>query len=135
MHPLRHAARVALFFSLLLWTWLGPFGNQVLHRHWSWAQHWVMFSGASLDLCAVRYTEKHPDGTESPVDRWQVLGLDRWSVPPSGRVIGTAAGATRQGQQLCRDLPSGTDLRVYARCATRTGWARQLKGETNVCSR
>ncbi len=131
----RTITRTFLFFSLLLWTWGGPFAKQVLHRRWPYAQQWVMFSGASLDVCAVRFTERAEDGTETPVDRWEAAGKDRWDVTHTQRVIPDADAATAAGRRLCKSLPRGTDLRVYARCATRTGWSRVLKGESNVCSK
>ena len=131
----RNNTRTVLFFSLLLWTWGGPFAKQVLHRRWPYAQHWVMFSGASLDVCAVRFTERAEDGTETPVDRWETTDTDRWDVTRNERVIRDAAAATAAGRRLCRSVPRGTDLRVYARCATRTGWSRVVKGESNVCSK
>ncbi len=132
---LRKATRALVFFSLLLWTWGGPFAKQVVGKKWPYAQHWVMFSGASLDICAVRFTEKLEDGTQRAVDRWEVQGKNPWELSRGQRMIRTAAEATTLGKRLCRSLPDGTDLRVYSRCATRTGWKREAKGEINVCAK
>ena len=61
---------------------LGPFSRS-----------WRMYTGVGRQLCEVRYTQILPDGRTIPVDRLEVLGIDRrtlhrklerWSQTASG---------------------------------------------------
>jgi hypothetical protein len=128
--------RCVLFVLLAGWMNAGPLVKQVLRVKAPLMQQWVMFSGVSLDTCTVRYAEHTAEGGDEPLDRYEVLGVERgWDAPKSVRLVRTVEQARSIGQKMCRKLGPDADVRAFVRCATRTGWKRELKGDENLCER
>jgi len=111
-----------------------PLGLKVDRRLF---RQWVMFSGFGTDICDVRFTQKMSDGSEVPLDRFELLGEPVWAQSSrSIRRLKTPDRAVHMGRQLCGVLrrdQDAPDVRVVARCGSKSGWRPQLAGEQNVC--
>ncbi|MFM2244946.1 MAG: hypothetical protein RL071_1020 [Pseudomonadota bacterium] len=94
---------------------------------------WVMFVGYGLDVCAVDYWARGPEG-DAEVDRFEVLDL-RWvDAPRDVKRVASPAEAARLGRRLCAKLGAGADLRMDLRCAARTGWTVEAAREEDLCA-
>lgn len=129
-------ARVLVFCTLFGFMHFTPFYQQVLGHDEPWARDWVMFNDFGLDVCDVRYAIERPDGSRTPIDRYETLHYEDWrKAPKSVRKIKDRDGVNSVGRKLCHALPKGTDLRATARCASRKGWKTVERGEKNLCER
>jgi hypothetical protein len=125
-------ARAIAFVAIAVYFVAAPAARQVFGVRSHAFRTWVMFSGANLDVCEVRY---HEAGREASIDRYEVLGHTPWySASGNVRKIKSVDDVWRQGRQLCGRLAPGTDLRADARCATRTGWKPVMRGDVNLCA-
>jgi hypothetical protein len=128
----RIVARAVAFALIAFYTLGGPFYRQVLGGRNPVLRNWVMFSGANLDVCEVRF---HRAGDSEAIDRYEVLGSEPWYMAgKSVRKLASLDDVWRQGRQLCHAMTAGTDLRADARCATRAGWKQVMTSEVDLCS-
>ena len=128
--------RLAAFAALAAFIVLGPFYRQVLHGEVRAFRSWRMFRGLGHDICDVRYSRVLPDGRAMDVDRYALLGVARPpNAPKDVWMIESTGAAETLAQRLCERLPpTERDLRVVARCGTRTGWLPVSDGSRNVCA-
>ena len=127
--------RALAFAALALWIALGPASRQVFGGEGRLLRSWRMFYDPGLGLVDARFAVRAPDGRETPVDRYALLGL----APPRA-----APGAVRRprgrtefeglARQLCARLGAGADLRGRARLAAREGWRPLEDGARNLCA-
>ena len=94
---------------------------------------WAMFGSVGFGLTQVRFWRIDAAGQPQDVDASAALGLSFLDQPRGVWRLHGKADALRLGDRLCRTLGPGTDLRVYARTATRNGWKREAKGTRNLC--
>lgn len=128
--------RTVVFLAVFGFINFTPFYRQVLGGRAVWARDWSMFSAVGLDVCDVRYAQRLPDGTKVRIDRYDLLQYEDWlSAPKSVRKIKNEDGVASVGRKLCRALGPGADVRATARCASRKGWKRVARDDTNLCVR
>ena len=128
--------RLAVFLLLASYILVGPAFRQVHNTRNIYLPQWVMFTGFGLDVCDVRYAQILSDGTEQEVDRYEVLGYpSRREAPRNVWRIGNEKQAVDLGRRLCRKLGPDTDLRLHARCARRSGWRHEARGQDNLCAK
>ena len=127
--------RAVLATLLLVWIGPGPLWRTAGGRSEVFIR-WHMFSGFGSDICDVRFTERRPDGSERPIDRYHLLQLGPWyDVPIAQRQIKDRRSLRRAVVPICAALGPEADVRVYAQCGTRwDGWSQRSTGGTNQCS-
>lgn len=110
-----------------------PLARQVFGLESVYLHRWVMFTGFGLDICEVRFSTRNAAGEKEPVDRFALLGNSSLS-PKRVQFVRSAAEARRLGQSLCSKMGRQTDLRLFARCATREGWHVVSRPRQNLCT-
>ena len=124
-------ARGLAFVAIAAYFALAPAARQVFGLRSHAFRTWVMFSGANLDVCEVRY---HEAGRDAAIDRYAILGYSPWYAAGGAvRKLRSVDDVWRQGRQLCGHLAPGTDLRADARCASRSGWKSAMTSDVNLC--
>ena len=128
--------RALIVVALSLFMAGGPFYRQVLGGKNKLFRPWVMFTGFGRDICDVEYIRMTPEGPE-PLDRFALLGKDRWSMDArSTRRIGSPRAVRAMGKRLCRAIDiENPDIRVFSRCGSYRGWRPDAAGEENLCVR
>ena len=126
--------RAVTFAAIALFVAFAPAWGQVFGGRGRLLRSWRMFADPGRGLVDARFALRLADGSDRPVDRYAVLGLD----PPR-----TAPSAVRRprgrdefyalAHELCRRLGPGADLRADARVAVRAGWRPIGLGERNLC--
>ncbi len=118
---------------VLVWMQAGPLTAQVFGvQRPPMTMTWMMFHGRGMGLCAVEWSQRDPDGTEQPVDRYAVYDWDRGQRPQGARLLHGADEVEVAGRKLCRRL-GADDVRAQGRCGGPTGWAPTFSGERNLC--
>ena len=122
------------FALLVLWMFVGPIVTQGFRQRVYVFAAWHMFGRRALDLVEVELARREPDGRLVPIERTQVLGQgDRHKIPAARQRIIGEDGLDKAVRELCARLPRGTDLRVKARIAVRSGWRTLRVGDVNAC--
>lgn len=135
MPRLRLVLRTLTFVACAAFIIGGPVYKQGLKRPSKVLFQWVMFSGFGVDVCDVRFSEADSAGDRHRVDRYEVLGYESAAAAPKSiRKLKDKTAVEQIAKRMCRKLPEGTDLRVFARCATRKGWKTELKPTENLCA-
>ncbi len=130
-----HRGRLAAFTALFLWMAFSPIHGQVFGGQSLLFHPWTMFSGASHAVVAATFSERLPDGSERPIDRFSLLGHEsRRAAPRALRRISGTTGVYEVARRLCDALGPEADVRVRSRVATRDGWRPGYTGESNVCT-
>jgi hypothetical protein len=124
--------RAAVFAVALAFIVGAPLCRQFLGVKTHHLRAWIMFSGIGLGAMDVRFYERRPDGSESELDPFRVLGQKRPEKIHDQRLRGEQA-VVRVARRICRRLGPGTDLRARGRRATQKGWVREFRGEQNLC--
>jgi hypothetical protein len=126
--------RLVLVIVTVGWIFGGPAYRQLFDGKVKWVPRWVMFAGLGHKICSTRFVQIHEDGTEEALDRWDVLGRDKWSKRSNGtrRIMGSAE-VYDTGSALCRKLGEGADVRAIAKCGSRKGWHEKFRGRRNLC--
>jgi hypothetical protein len=123
------------FAALALAITLGPASRQVFRGEGRLLRSWRMFSGPGLGLIDARFALRGADGSEAPLDRYAVLGLDVPRAAPASvrrpRGPGEFYALVRR---LCARLPPGADLRARVRVAVRSGWRPLDLGDRSLCA-
>jgi hypothetical protein len=124
--------RVLAFLALVAHLQAGSFAEQVLHvGRPETTMSWEMFGGTARDTCATEWFEVGPDGAMSPFDR-----LGTRSERPQKVLLRNAREVEDAGRRLCRLLGGARDVRVHARCGTRTGrWEEVATVDRPLCVR
>lgn len=128
--------RAAAFFGIAAYIALGPMPHQMFGaRHTKALPRWRMFSGMSLKQCAGWFERRDTDPPTRLDDWYAQLGLEQGRTSHRRRAwIEKVDQAERLGQQLCKKLGPGADVRLHLRCPHRTrGWVDRVQGETNLC--
>jgi hypothetical protein len=122
------------FALIALWMFVGPIVTQGFHTFVPVFAAWHMFGSRARDLVELELARREPDGTLVPIQRMEVLGQgDPRRLPAARQRIVGEAELTRALRELCVKLPRGTDLRVKARIAERSGWRTLMTGDVNAC--
>ncbi len=131
-----HALRATLFVVLASLTVGQPLVRQGLGiKTPKFVRTWQMFVGFGTDICDVRYYTIDPDGGRTRLDPIAALGFEsRREAPKSVWRVGDDRGVARLGQRLCVELDGREDVRVEARCATRSGWKEVADGSQPLCA-
>lgn len=130
----RLALRGAVALGVAAFLIGAPAARQLSGARSPYLPQWVMFVGYGLDVCAVDYWARGPEG-DVEVDRFEVLGL-RWvDAPRDVKRVASPAEATWLGRRLCAKMGPGTDLRMDLRCAARTGWTVKAAREDDLCAK
>lgn len=127
------AARAAVFGLVTAFVWSAPAYVQLFHGPIRWLRPWAMFSGAGLDATEVRFVERLPDGSDRPLDRYELLATTPAQRAALAKVRDEAA-ARKLGRRMCKAIGEGADVRAYMRIATRQGWKRVLRAKENLCA-
>jgi hypothetical protein len=131
----RERLRGASFAALALAVALAPAANQVLGvGKGLLLRSWRMFAGPGVGFVDARFALRLPDGSEQPLDRYAVLGLEPPRSAPSG--VRRPRGKDEFQalvRRLCERLGPGADLRAQARVAARYGWRTVDLGGRNLC--
>src|SRR5688572_10962580 len=106
--------------------------HRVLGGRSPWLRDWLLYRDVGVGLVTARF-HVVSDGGEVTVDRFEVLKERRGVVSPISHMRGEE-GLERVCRRLCAALGPGTDLRVRARIATRTGWADIDDGSHDRCA-
>jgi hypothetical protein len=122
--------RVAVALLLGSYIVAAPAARQVFDVRSDYLRAWVMFSGAARDVCVADFRVGGQDGRR--LDRFAVLGMARGDAPKSVVKMADADVVKRVARRMCE--ATGEDVRVQARCATRTGWKRVLRWEDTPCN-
>jgi hypothetical protein len=125
--------RLLAFVAILAFELGEPAYRQVFGGTNRFVRKWIMFEGIGLGVVDARFSEALPDGRSVAVDRFATLGLNRTSSPRDVRRIVHESNLRAVGQRLCAASAPGTDLRVVARIAERSGWRLIENGERNLC--
>ena len=122
-----------VFAVLSAYILFSPAARQVFEWRQEWFRPWVMFSGSGLEATEVRFVTRQADGTETPLDRFEMLAPDDAAVRAKMKRVKDPATAKSLARSMCRKLRSKSDVRVYLREATREGWNVSMSGEINMC--
>jgi hypothetical protein len=93
---------------------------------------WAMFHNGGVHQCRVRFFTVDPGGALQPVDRRNVLDLDRPGRSRRDRALRKAKAVRSQARQLCKRLHVD-DLRADAACSALEGWKQVYDGDENLC--
>lgn len=121
--------RVVGFVLLAIHLQAGSLAEQVLHvRRPVTTMSWQMYSGKGKKICATTWYTADPDGALTPVDR---LGAgDRQK-----RRLKNVQEVEDAARRLCTLLGPGADVRVRARCGTRSGrWKQAIRPDQPLCA-
>jgi hypothetical protein len=88
-----------------------------------------MFSGFGLEICQAQFIGA--GGSGAPLDRYAVLDVPQDEAPGWLRKMKSEDDVRGVARKLCTRL--GQDVRVRARCASRSGWKTVLTTSTQVC--
>lgn len=114
---------------------LSPIPKQVLGIETPYLREWAMLKLDGKDICDLRFVKRTAGGPDELLDRLALLGYGyRYHVPPAARRVTSMEAALEQGRAICAALPSGSDVRLLARCGSVDGWIRRSAGERNICA-
>lgn len=130
--PVRFWLRAVAFLLVLAWIIGAPLYRQGFKGKNKHARPWIMFSGIALDSVDARFYQRQPDGSDTLLERYEILGMKRPSTPRSRHIRGRH-GTWGIAKQLCNRLAPEADIRVDARRATRHGWVVDYDRSKNLC--
>jgi hypothetical protein len=123
------AARGAAFLLLAALIALAPSARQVFGVRSPYLRSWTMFSGFGLDLCVAEFE----GAGGAALDRYAVLDEHRATAPKWLRKLRSEDDVRGVAKRLCAKL--GQDVRVTAKCASRSGWKTVIRPKDPVCGR
>lgn len=128
-------ARGVVFAGFAIWLLVGPLVRGVYDQEQlKWIPRWEMFGSYGREICDVRYTQRHPDGSSTSIDWIDQLGRSREASQRRRNRIRDLPHALRVGRQLCASLETAEpDVRGRIRCGSRTTWKREEWLEHNLC--
>lgn len=122
--------RLGLFLSIAAVMIAGPVAEQVFGLRTAAVRSWTMFSAIGLGIIDVSFAARQPDGTLTPIDRFDLLAARR---DRKLKRIEDREELDWIIDRLCSALGPDADLRVTARQATRSGWQTIRTDEQNAC--
>jgi len=127
-------ARLLVVVLVTGWVFGGPAYRQAFGGKTKWVPRWRMFAGVGHNVCQARFVQVHPDGTRERLDRWEVLGRDKWAKKSANfRRIEGKIEVFDTAYALCRKLGDDADVRAFAKCGSRKGWPIRVTGKKNLC--
>ena len=132
MQPWTLRLRAGFALLLVVFMFGGPFYVQVLGGRAPGVRTWVMFRGFGLDICEANFYEVRDAGLVE-IDRYALFGYDGLGdAPKSFRRLRTHREVGLHARKICREL-SPSEVRVEARCATKSGWRTVYTGQRDAC--
>ena len=135
----RRNIRQIFFLLFILFIFLGPFYRHVLGGTSFVFHPWIMFTNKGVGDYVVEFRERTATGSEVKIDYLEALGYGdtphRQRPEDLWRITSWEDGVLNIGDQLCRALGEGRDIRVYARLAEKDGWKVHHAGTENLCAR
>lgn len=138
----QRSIRKAFFLFIVLFIFLGPFYRQVLGGTSYVFRPWIMYTDRGVGVFVVDFREHRANGSEVKIDYMQTLGYG--DTPHAQRlknsknlwrITSWEHGVLRIGDQLCRALGEGRDIRVYSQRADKDGWKVHHAATENLCAR
>lgn len=122
--------RAFVFCLAVGYMTFGPFYRQALKGSSFVFRPWIMFSGAGRNLLEVEFRQRHPDGSETPLDRYSTLGYDGYhDAPVWVRNLYELPEPVRTG--MCEACGDDADIRFYAHRVE--GGETFANGAANIC--
>ncbi|MGH7801725.1 MAG: hypothetical protein ACREOW_14050 [Thermodesulfobacteriota bacterium] len=133
-HRLIIYGRIGIFILLGSFIVLGPSAQQLFGHKLKYFRTWRMYRGGGLGVFVAEFRLQDSNGTQTPIDRFQVLGYSSKNQAPRSLVqIENQQQALSIARRLCQRLGQKADVRLYTRKASRRGWEWIAQGETNLC--
>ncbi len=133
-HRLIIYGRIGIFLLLASFIVLGPSARQLFGYKLKYLRTWRMYQGGGLGVFVAEFRLQDSNGTQTPIDRFQVLGYSsKKQAPRSLNQIENQQQALSIARRLCLRLGQKADVRLYTRKASRRGWEWIAQGETNLC--
>ena len=129
--------RFVVFVLITAFMVVGPIYRQVFDGKNRIFRSWTMFSGIGTGIVDAHFTYVEDDGSEVLLDRYEILGLSRNKKnnnPKNSRSIRmNHGGALQVAERICGKMEEGSVIKIYARVATKRGWATIHNGSALNC--